>query len=134
MTEEIRQQPKMQPKQPHNVIMEDRRNLTVSGVKDVDSFDEQTMIIYTDMGEMTVRGTELHINRLNTKLIILTLHYLYQRISQSHSNLLLNMVSTLLSSAICFVMVKYLFRLMVILNEVEEQQEKDFAEITLFLH
>ena len=66
MTEEIRQQPKMQPKQPHNVIMEDRRNLTVSGVKDVDSFDEQTMIIYTDMGELTVRGTELHISRLNT--------------------------------------------------------------------
>ncbi len=67
MTEEIRQQSKTAVKQPHNVIMEDRKSLTVTGVKDVDSFDEQTMIIYTDMGELTVRGTQLHINRLNTE-------------------------------------------------------------------
>lgn len=67
MTEEIRQQSKPAVKQPHNVIMEDRKNLTVTGVKDVDSFDEQTMIIYTDMGELTVRGTQIHINRLNTE-------------------------------------------------------------------
>ena len=26
----------------HNLIMENRKNLTVSGVSDVDSFDEQT--------------------------------------------------------------------------------------------
>ncbi len=67
MTEEIRQPIKNTVKQPHNVIMEDRKNLTVTGVKDVDSFDEQTMIVYTDMGELTVRGTQLHINRLNTE-------------------------------------------------------------------
>ena len=67
MTEEIRQPIKNAVKQPHNVIMEDRKSLTVTGVKDVDSFDEQTMIIYTDMGELTVRGTQLHINRLNTE-------------------------------------------------------------------
>ncbi len=68
MTEEIRQQSKTAVKQPHNVIMEDRKSLTVTGVKDVDSFDEQTMIIYTDMGELTVRGTQLHINKLNTDM------------------------------------------------------------------
>ena len=28
-------------KAPHNVIMEDRHTLTVSGISDVDSFDEQ---------------------------------------------------------------------------------------------
>lgn len=67
MTEEIRQPIKNTVKQPHNVIMEDRKSLTVTGVKDVDSFDEQTMIVYTDMGELTVRGTQLHINRLNTE-------------------------------------------------------------------
>ncbi|MBQ2387584.1 MAG: YabP/YqfC family sporulation protein, partial [Clostridia bacterium] len=40
MTEEIRQPIKSAVKQPHNVIMEDRKSLTVTGVKDVDSFDE----------------------------------------------------------------------------------------------
>jgi sporulation protein YabP len=67
MTEEIIQPARQTAKQPHNVIMEDRKSLTVTGVKDVDSFDEQTMIIYTDMGELTVRGNQLHINRLNTE-------------------------------------------------------------------
>ncbi len=67
MTEEIRQQSKVTQNQPHNVIMENRKSLTVTGVKDVDSFDEETTIIYTDMGELTVRGTQLHINRLNTE-------------------------------------------------------------------
>ena len=58
---------------PHHVILEDRRALTVSGVSDVDSFDELTVIIYTDMGELTVKGEGLHINRLNIETGDLTL-------------------------------------------------------------
>lgn len=52
-------------KMPHNLILEDRKSLSVSGVSDVDSFDEQNVIVYTDMGELTVRGRNLHINKLN---------------------------------------------------------------------
>lgn len=52
-------------KLPHNVIMEDRKKLTVSGVSDVDSFDDNTVVIYTDMGELTVKGDGLHISGLN---------------------------------------------------------------------
>ncbi len=55
-------------KAPHNVIMEDRRTLTVSGISDVDSFDEQTVIVFTDMGELTVKGEGLHINRLSLEV------------------------------------------------------------------
>ena len=36
---------------PHNLIMENRNRLTVSGVSDVDSFDEQTVVIFTQMGQ-----------------------------------------------------------------------------------
>lgn len=50
---------------PHNVIMENRNSMTVSGVSDVDSFDEQTVVIFTDMGELTVQGSNLHINKLS---------------------------------------------------------------------
>jgi len=53
---------------PHNIILEDRRMLTVSGVSDVDSFDENMVTIFTDMGELTVRGTDLHINRLSVEV------------------------------------------------------------------
>ena len=52
---------------PHHLVLEDRRALTVSGVSDVDSFDELTVIIYTDLGELTVKGEGLHINRLNVE-------------------------------------------------------------------
>lgn len=50
---------------PHNVIMKDRGELTISGVTDVDSFDETSVIAYTDFGELTISGTELHISSLN---------------------------------------------------------------------
>ena len=52
-------------KLPHNIIMEDRKKLSVSGVTDIDSFDEQTIIAITDLGELTIRGWNLHITRLN---------------------------------------------------------------------
>ena len=56
-------------KAPHNVIMEDRHTLTVSGISDVDSFDEQTVLVFTDMGELTVRGEGLHISRLSLEVV-----------------------------------------------------------------
>ncbi len=52
-------------KLPHNIIMEERKKLSVSGVVDIDSFDEQTVIAVTQMGELTIRGWDLHITRLN---------------------------------------------------------------------
>lgn len=61
------------PKMPHNIIMEDRKKMSVSGVTDIESFDEQTIVASTQMGELTVRGWNLHITRLNleqTELMI----------------------------------------------------------------
>lgn len=52
---------------PHQVIMENRHTLSVSGVSDVDSFDGNTVVAYTDMGELTVRGEGLQIRHLNVE-------------------------------------------------------------------
>lgn len=52
-------------KLPHSIIMEDRKKLSVSGVADIESFDEQTIIAKTDIGELTIHGRNLHIMRLN---------------------------------------------------------------------
>ncbi len=52
---------------PHNIILKDRKNLTVTGVTDVDSFDESVITAYTDMGELTIKGSELKINKLSTE-------------------------------------------------------------------
>lgn len=54
-------------KLPHNLILEDRHSLNVSGVSDVDSFDEQTIVLFTDLGELTVRGQNLQINRFSNE-------------------------------------------------------------------
>ena len=60
---------KEQPKQetyalPHVLSLSERQSLTVSGVQDVDSFDEDTVVIYTALGELTVKGSGLHVKRL----------------------------------------------------------------------
>jgi len=52
-------------KVPHHVIMEERSTLSVSGVMDIDSFDDQTIVAYTDLGEMLVKGSGLHINKID---------------------------------------------------------------------
>jgi len=52
-------------KKQHNVIMEGRRSLTVTGVMDIDSFDEEVVIVFTEMGELTIRGINLHINKID---------------------------------------------------------------------
>lgn len=50
---------------PHNVIMEDRARLSVSGVLDVESFDDRQIIAKTSKGNLIIRGSELHIEKLS---------------------------------------------------------------------
>ena len=51
----------------HGLQMQGRERLAVTGVEDVDSFDDDKVIAYTAEGIMTVRGAELRINRLNVE-------------------------------------------------------------------
>lgn len=48
-----------------NIIIENREKLNVSGVLDVESFDDENVILHTDLGVLVVKGTELHINKLS---------------------------------------------------------------------
>ena len=61
MANEEKQRPS--PK-PHTVILEERSRLTVSGVEDVDSFDESQIAAYTARGSLIIRGSGLHISKL----------------------------------------------------------------------
>jgi len=49
----------------HSIIMENRRQLTITGVVDIDNFDENTVVVFTDEGELTIKGNNLHINRID---------------------------------------------------------------------
>lgn len=48
-----------------NVILENREKLTISGVLDVLSFDDQIVILETELGLLTVKGENLRINKLS---------------------------------------------------------------------
>ena len=56
-----------------NIILENREKLTISGVLDVLSFDDQIVILETELGMLTVKGENLRINKLSldtTEVII----------------------------------------------------------------
>ena len=51
----------------HNAILENRKKLMLSGVTDVESFDEKLVVLYTQLGELTIRGTDLHVNEMSVE-------------------------------------------------------------------
>lgn len=51
----------------HNVILENRSHLVLSGITDVDSFNEEQISLFTQLGELTIRGKNLHINEMSVE-------------------------------------------------------------------
>ena len=49
----------------HHVILEEREQLVVSGVEEVESFDENTILLTTTQGGLEIQGEELHIEKLS---------------------------------------------------------------------
>ena len=49
----------------HHLILEGRASLSVSGVEEVESFDENAIVARTALGTLVVRGEELHIEKLS---------------------------------------------------------------------
>lgn len=48
-----------------NLILENRGKLSISGVIDVLSFDDQVVIVETELGLLTVKGENIRINKLS---------------------------------------------------------------------
>lgn len=49
----------------HNIILEERSRLSVSGVTDVESFDESEISLYTTLGEISIKGKCLHVDEMS---------------------------------------------------------------------
>lgn len=52
----------------HKVVVVGRKSGTVSGISDVLSFDENEIVLDTEMGLLTIKGKDLHISRLSIEL------------------------------------------------------------------
>ena len=48
-----------------NLILENRNKLNISGVLDVLSFDDQVVVVETELGLLNVKGEELRISKLS---------------------------------------------------------------------
>ena len=48
-----------------SIVLENREKLSVSGVNDVLSFDDQVVLVDTELGLLTVKGENIRINKLS---------------------------------------------------------------------
>ena len=49
----------------HTVVVEDRGRIKINCVEDVESFNEEKVVVYTAMGVMIVSGYNFKVSRLN---------------------------------------------------------------------
>lgn len=51
----------------HNIVLEDRKNMTLTGIVEISSFDERKIVLMTEQEQLTVTGNLLHICKFNTQ-------------------------------------------------------------------
>ena len=56
----------------HILTLTDREHLSLTGVKDVDSFNEEQITAVTDCGQLDIKGELLHVEELNTDAGVLS--------------------------------------------------------------
>lgn len=53
------------PRDKQNLYIENRQKVILTGVVNVDSFNEEEMVIETDLGMLTIKGANMHISKLS---------------------------------------------------------------------
>ena len=71
-----------------NIVLENREKLSVSGVLDVLSFDDQVVMVETELGLLTIKGQNLRINKLSidTSEVIVEGDVSYLAYSEANQN------------------------------------------------
>ena len=49
---------------PHSLTLKDRKCLTMTGVTEVVSFDENTVVLHTELGMLSIQGRDLQLKNL----------------------------------------------------------------------
>lgn len=59
---------KKTPEREHqNITLRDRRKLLITGVHNVENFNEECIVVDTELGIVVVRGVDMHINKLDVE-------------------------------------------------------------------
>jgi sporulation protein YabP len=59
------ERPSREVQRPHKLLISDRQSVSIEGVADVRSFDDEEVILQTSAGTLLIRGSGLHIKSLN---------------------------------------------------------------------
>lgn len=51
----------------HNIVIKDRKNIEISGVRIIDSFDSQQFLMETTQGWLVIKGHDLVLGKLDTE-------------------------------------------------------------------
>ena len=65
----------------HRLSLEGRGVLNIDGVEDVSGFDESLVVLRTSQGELSIRGQQLHIERIDLESGVLQLKGHVQELS-----------------------------------------------------
>ncbi|NLO40672.1 MAG: sporulation protein YabP [Ruminiclostridium sp.] len=78
-----------------NITLRDRKKLLITGVHNVDSFNEECIVVDSELGIIVVRGLDMHINKLDVESAaldvegeIVVIEYLDQTVPQRKSGFL----------------------------------------------
>ena len=50
----------------HNITLNERKNIIITGVKKIDSFDNEELLLETTMGPIVIKGEDLEFIKLDT--------------------------------------------------------------------
>lgn len=59
--------PAKQTERDHRISIDNRKKLIITGVTDTDKFDESSVLLYSCMGEIIVKGRDLHVSGLSVE-------------------------------------------------------------------
>ncbi len=78
-----------------NITLRDRKKLLITGVRNVDSFNEECIVVDSELGIIVIRGMDMHINKLDVESAaldvegeIVVIEYLDQTAPQRKSGFL----------------------------------------------
>ena len=49
----------------HSIVIDEKQRVVINGVEDVDSFDENNVVLLTNLGMLSLTGADLHMSRLS---------------------------------------------------------------------
>ena len=81
----------------HNITLNERKNVVISGVKKIDSFDNEQFLLETSLGYIIIKGEDLEMIKLDTyqgnvsiKGKIDGINYLDSNVSKNKDNSFIN--------------------------------------------